>query len=124
MFSGRPLRVFVHRASVDMRKPHDGLAALVLNAMKQDVMSGDAFVFVGKDRRRAKALFWDGTGMCLYAKRLSRGHFAAPWTRPGDGVLTLTMSELALFFEGSELVLRVPLSPPTYEPASDRLRFA
>ena len=71
-----------------MRKQYDGLAALVVNAMKRDVMSGDTFVFVGRDRRRAKALLWDGTGMCLFAKLLPRGHFAAPWTRAGSGALT------------------------------------
>lgn len=106
-----------------MRKQYDGLAALVTNAMKRDVMSGDTFVFVGRDRRRAKALLWDGTGMCLFAKRLPRGHFAAPWTRAGTGSLTLTSSELALFFESSDLVLRMPLSPPKYAPERDPLRF-
>ncbi len=124
MFYGRGSRVFMHRQAVDMRKQHGSLAALVRSALARDVMTGDVFVFVGKDRKRAKALVWDGTGLCLYAKVLSRGHFAAPWTRAGEGELTLTMSELALFFEGSEMVLRVPLSPPLYDARRDTLHFA
>ena len=46
-------------------------------------------------------------------------HFAAPWTRPGEGPLPLTMSELALLLEGSEHALRVRLSPEPYRPMSD-----
>jgi transposase len=99
-------RVFVHREPVDMRKAFDGLSGLVASALGEDVLRGDVFVFVGWDRRRAKAIVWDGTGLCLLAKRLAKGRFAAPWGRPGAGPLALSRSELMLFFEGSEVALR------------------
>ena len=67
-------------------------------------------------RKRAEALYFDGTGLCLLCKRLEIGHFAAPWTRPGEGPLVLTMNELRLLLEGSELALRVRLSPEPYRP--------
>jgi transposase len=60
-----------------------------------------------------------GLGFVLYYKRLEVGHFAAPWKRPGEGPLQLTMNELALLFEGSELALRVRLSPAPYRPMAD-----
>ena len=60
-----------------------------------------------------------GTGLCLLCKRLATGHFAAPWTRPGDGPMEVTMSELSLLLEGSELALRVRLSPAPYSPMHD-----
>ena len=47
------------------------------------------------------------------------GHFAAPWKRPGEGPLELTMNELSLLLEGSELALRVRLSPEPYRPMRD-----
>jgi transposase len=47
--------------------------------------------------RRAKVLYFDGTGLCLLAKRLERGRFARPWERSAGGVVSLTLSELALF---------------------------
>ncbi len=112
-------RVFVYREPVDMRKAYDTLAALVEGPMKQSLLSGDVFVFIGRTRKRAKALYFDGTGLCLLSKRLETGHFAAPWKRPGEGPLPLTMSELALLLEGSEHALRVRLSPEPYRPMQD-----
>ncbi|RYG88373.1 transposase [bacterium] len=124
----RAVRVLVYRAPVDMRKQHDGLAALVTGELRGDLLSGDVYVFVGKTRKRAKALTWDGTGLCLYSKKLVQGKFAAPWAAVGDGgnggELTLTGSELLLFFEGSTLVFRRALSPPPYDPSGDALVFA
>ena len=112
----RQVRVFVYREAVDMRKAYDSLSALVTGHLKRPITSGDVFVFIGKTRRRAKALYFDGTGLCLLCKRLMTGHFAAPWMRPGSGPIELTMSELALLIEGSEMVMRARLSPETYVP--------
>ena len=110
--STQRVRVFVYREPVDMRKAYDTLGALVEGPMKKSLLSGDVFAFIGRTRKRAKALYFDGTGLCLLSKRLEVGHFAAPWKRPGEGPIQLTMNELALLFEGSELALRVsPLWP-------------
>ena len=51
----RRVRVFAYRAPTDMRKSFNTLAALVLE-MGQDVVTGDAFLFVGRGRRKAKVL--------------------------------------------------------------------
>lgn len=112
--STRRVAVHAYGAPVDMRKSFDALSALVVQQMGQDLLSGDVFLFVSRNRKRAKALLWDGTGLCLYAKRLEQGRFAALW-RKGDGpAVRLTVSELALFLEGSELAGKVPLSPAPF----------
>ena len=67
------------------------------------------YLFTSKDRRKAKVFFFDGTGVCIYMKRLCRGR-SAELRRAGDE-LCMTMSELALYLEGSELVGRRVLSP-------------
>lgn len=111
----RGVSVYAFEQPCDMRKSFDALCGLVTQALGRDFLSGDVFLFVGRDRKRAKALFWDGTGLCLYAKRLERGRFAPLWQREsGAQPLELTVSELALFLEGSELVGRAPLSPAPY----------
>jgi transposase len=109
----RSVRVFVYATPCDMRKQHDSLAALVRDAMKHDLLRGDHFLFIGRTRKRAKVLFFDGTGLCLLWKRLEKGLFAALWTEDTRTEIRLTQVELALFLEGSTLVGRVPLSPPT-----------
>jgi transposase len=39
--------------------------------MPRDLLSGSLFVFVGRDRRRAKVLYFDGTGLCVLANQRS-----------------------------------------------------
>lgn len=112
--STRQLSVHAFGAPVDLRKGFDGLSALVTQGLGRDPLSGDLFLFVNRDRKRAKVLLWDGTGLCIYAKRLERGCFACLWRRDASATLRLTMSELALFLEGSTLVGKVALSPAPF----------
>jgi transposase len=107
----RGLVVYAYGDACDMRKSFTTLSALVTEGMKRDVLSGDLFLFVSRDRKRTKVLYYDGTGLCLFAKRLDRGHFVAVWKRHRRSeLLELTLSELALFVEGSP-ALKQPLSP-------------
>jgi transposase len=94
--------VFVYREPVDMRMSYNGLYAL---AKAENVFAGHIFLFIGKDRKRAKALFWDGTGLNIWQKRLEKGLFADVFKRE-----RITSTELKLFFEGSKQVVR-ELSP-------------
>ena len=110
----RAVRVFAYGGSVDLRKGFNGLSALVEQEMKHKLLDGDVYLFLGRKPRRAKVLYFDGTGLCLLAKRLERGNFARPWERSVSGVVALTLSELALFLEGSDLVGRKSLAPPTF----------
>lgn len=121
---GRRVPVFAYAEAVDMRKSFDTLSAIVREHIKRDVLEGAIFLFVGRDCRRAKVLFWDGTGLCVLAKRLEKGRFAAPWSHNKKArVLEWTTSELALFLEGSEVVGRFPLSPPEWKPDEHRVTF-
>jgi hypothetical protein len=79
--SGR-MRVFVYREPVDMRKAYDTLSALVIEPMKKSLLSGDVFVFIGRTRKRAKALYFDGTGLCLLCNQPS-SHYASFGSRRG-----------------------------------------
>ena len=112
--STRQVRVFAYGAPADLRKGYDGLFGLAQQGLGRDPLSGDCFLFVNKGRSRGKVLFWDGTGLCIYMKRLEQGRFACLWGRGRDKVVELTMSELALFLEGSKLSGRLPLSPPKF----------
>jgi len=119
----RGVSVYAYGEPCDMRKSFNTLQALVEGAMKRDIAAGDLFVFVAKSRKRAKVLYFDGTGLCLFCKRLEAGKFAAPWQGPMSKKLELTMNELALFIEGSEALGRVALSPPLLRKADLRTKF-
>ncbi len=105
------VKVFAYTEPVDMRKGFDGLYGLVKTHLGRDPLSGDLFVFMSRNRKRAKVLLWDGTGLCLYSKRLERGQFANLWSGTNRAEIALTVAELQLFMEGSLLVGKVPVSP-------------
>ena len=109
--SSRQVTVYAYGEPVDMRKSSNTLSALVVQGLKRDLLSGAAFLFVNKNRKRAKVLYFDGTGLCVLAKRMEKGRFAAVYERARGLSVTMTLSELSLFIEGSELVGKRTLSP-------------
>ena len=100
-------RVFLCRKPVDMRKAFDSLADLVRVELAMDPFQGDVFVFVGKDRTRAKVLIWETTGFWLCAKRLETARFSLPAVaeRSTDAVLPLSIDQITALL--SEVIPRV-----------------
>jgi transposase len=80
------VRIVVAARPVDFRNGLDGLAALVQQALRASPFSGDLFVFRAKRADRGKILAWDGTGLCLFHKRLEKGRFV--WPPLLDGVMS------------------------------------
>lgn len=92
------VRVMVATSPVDFRKGAEGLAALVRETMIADPFSGAVYVFRAKRADRVKLIYWDGTGLCLFAKRLEDGTFR--WPNVQDGVIRLTAAQLSALLEG------------------------
>jgi transposase len=91
------VRIFLCRQPADMRRSFDGLAALAREIVRQDPLSGHIFVFRNRLGDRAKLLWWDRSGFCLFYKRLEEGTFQFPTS--GE----VTAGELMLLLEGIEL---------------------
>jgi transposase len=120
----RGVSVYAFDEPCDMRKSFDTLTALVTEHMKHDVLAGDLYLFVSRDRKRSKVLYFDGTGMCLFAKRLEKGQFTATWKRAKSARgLAMRLSELSLFVEGSEVAARMPLSLSLLSKSDLRTKF-
>ena len=81
-----------------MRKGFDGLAAAVQERLAQGPFCDQLFVFRGRRGDLLKVLWWDGQGLCLFAKRLERGRFV--WPRADEGVAVLTRAQLSMLLEG------------------------
>ena len=96
------VKIFIARDSVDCRKSHDGLHALVRDRFGDDPMSGHLFVFFNRLRDRVKVLVWDRNGYWLFYKRLERGTFRT--LASGDERrLEVKRAELMLLLEGIDL---------------------
>jgi transposase len=84
----------------DMRKGIDGLAMLVQAVLHQDPFSGHLFVFRGRKANLIKIVYWDGTGLCLFTKRLEQGVFLwPPDVDPGE-TLALSSEQLSMLIDG------------------------
>jgi transposase len=95
------VRVFLYTVAVDFRKSFNGLHGLTVEALRQDPLSGDWFVFLNRRRDRIKILAWDGDGFFIFYKQLQAGTYALP-RHEGDSV-TLTAQQLALLLTGVDL---------------------
>jgi transposase len=100
-------RVFGYPAPVDLRNGYNGLYGLVEQGLRRDPLGGDLYLFVNESRKMCKILVWDGSGLCIFQKRLTHGTFAKLWRDDGKA-LQLTQRELALFVEGSTFFSRRP----------------
>jgi transposase len=97
-----PAAVKVHIALgvTDMRKGRDGLAMLVQEVLEQDPFSGHLFAFRGRKANLIKIVFWDGTGLCLFTKRLESGRFPWPGADEQGATVALTSEQLSMLIEG------------------------
>ena len=91
-------RVWLAAGVTDMRKGMDGLAALAQTTLCENPFSGQVFVFRGRRGDLLKLLWFDGDGLCLFAKRLERGRFV--WPQALSGSVSLSAAQLSMLLEG------------------------
>ena len=94
------VRVFLYGQPVDMRRSFDGLYALTRQQLKQDPLSGHLFAFINRRATQIKVLYWDRTGLCIWAKRLEQGRLVNNWKETSTRELDWT--QLKLLLEGIE----------------------
>ncbi len=81
-------RIWIAAGVTDMRRGFTGLSALVQTTLEQDPLSGHVF----------KLIWFDGDGLCLFAKRLERSRFV--WPKAESGTVSLTRAQLSMLLEG------------------------
>jgi len=72
------VEIYVALEPVDMRLSFDRLAGLAKERVGYDARSGALFLFFGRRRDALKVLFFDGSGMAIFYKRIDRGRFSVP----------------------------------------------
>ena len=91
-------RIWIVAGMTDLRRGFVGLSAMVQTALKENPFSGQVFVFRGRRGDLIKLLWFDGDGLCLFAKRLERGRFV--WPKAENGTVALTRAQLSMLLEG------------------------
>lgn len=97
---GMGLRILVATQPIDFRRGMDSLAVLVSETLRENPFGGAFFVFRSKRADRIKILAWDGSGLCLFSKRLENQNFV--WPPISEGSITLSPSQLSLLIDGSD----------------------
>jgi transposase len=97
----RGVQIYLGLAPIDLRWGFDRLAGAVAEKIGRDARGGALFVFYGRQRHAIKVLFHDGTGMCLFYKRLDHGLFRIPRPIDGDDVrMEINERELEELLDG------------------------
>ncbi len=74
----RGVEIFVGVEPIDLRWSFDRLSGIATDRVGRSARSGALFVFFGKRHDAIKVLFFDGSGPCLFYKRLDKGTFRLP----------------------------------------------
>jgi len=104
-------RIWIAAGQTDLRRGFTGLSALAQTVLARDPYSGHVFVFRGKRGDLIKLLWWDGDGLCLFAKRLERGRFI--WPQAESGAVSLSPAQLSMLLEGIDWRHPVRTSVPS-----------
>lgn len=86
--------------SVDMRKGIYSLYQLVKSELGRNPVSGEVFLFLGRNRRSIKILHWDTDGFLLYHKKLEQGSFETPLNSLLQGDYCIEWGTFVLMMEG------------------------
>lgn len=111
------LKVYLHRAPVDMRKGRNGLAAIAREVMQQDPFQSAYFLFTNKRCSALKILAWDINGFSLWYKVIeSQERF--PWPRLFEEVVVeLSSEQLHWLMDGYDVWAR-PHQPVQFKHVS------
>jgi transposase len=105
------VQVFVALEPVDMRYSFDRLSGLAKEQVGYDSRSGALFLFFGRRRDALKILFFDGSGMCQFYKRLDTGVFQLPQANEGARHVEIDDATLEALLDGVQVEPRSPGRP-------------
>jgi transposase len=102
-------QIWIAAGVTDLQRGFTGLSGMVQTVLHENPFSGHIFLFRGRRGDLIKMLWFDGDGLCLFAKRLERGRFV--WPQAGSGTVSLTRAELAMLLEGIDWRRTVRTAP-------------
>jgi transposase len=101
LLSDASQKVWLHTQPTDMRKSFTGLVALVKNVLQENPLDGQCFVFINRRKTQLKLLYFDGTGYCIWMKRLEQGQYHG--VQNGTDKAAISWAELQMIIAGIEV---------------------
>jgi transposase len=102
----RGVEVYLGLDAVDMRWGVNRLSGAVREKFGRESRCRALFVFYGKRRDTLKVLFYDGSGMCVFYKRLDKGQFRIPQPFERESVVELSESALEDLLDGIDVEMK------------------
>jgi transposase len=110
-------QIFLYPKFMDMRSGYDRLAEICRIELGVNPYSGAVFLFFNRQRDKARIIFYDGSGSCLFSKRLERGRFKVPFVDPKSAYAMIEAKQLGLLLEGVDL--STIKTPKPWKPSID-----
>ena len=86
-----------------MRKGHNSLAMLVTKKIKIELMEGSLFLFISRNKKTMKGIFFDGSGLVLLHKKLESGSFMS--FNQSECSFEVNQDEFNIVFHGGHIPL-------------------
>ena len=99
---GPKVRIFVGVESVDMRGSFNALSGAA-RRLGLEPTDGHLYLFFNRRRQLCKMIWFDGSGWCLFSKRLERGTFERLQVPTGASQVCVSRATLASLLEGVAL---------------------
>jgi transposase len=100
------VEIFVGLDPIDLRWSFDRLTGVVSERIGREARSGALFVFFGKTRSALKVFFFDGSGLCIFYKRLDKNTFRLPEVEGHPASVTIGERELDDLLDGIDVVTK------------------
>jgi transposase len=109
----RGVEIFVGVEPIDLRWSFDRLSGIASDRIGREARSGALFVFFGKRREAIKVLFFDGSGLCLFYKRLDKSTCRDPEVEGDAASVAIDERTLDDLLDGIDVEAKLAARRPT-----------
>lgn len=107
---------YLYRRPVKMSKSFDSLAALIRTELNRDIISGDVFIFLNRNRTMIKVLVYEKKGFSIFYRRLDEGSFQLPAITDDQISYKMTTEQIMFLLSGVNLEAGGYIRADIYEP--------
>ena len=107
---------YLYRRPVKMSRSFDGLAALIRTELDKDIITGDVFLFLNRQRTTIKIFVYENKGFSIFYRRLDEGSFQLPLISSDHVSYKMSSDQMMLMLSGMALEDGGYVKTEKYEP--------